>query len=195
MRAATLNSFGWSGRDPRLALADTLVKVREDEYVDLLDDPSQLVKWLAAEQGWLGVVAPEDAPALVDVNCLRSAIRTLLFATTAAEPLPNHAASVVNRFSAASPRYRQIDLAVPEQPRATVSQAGDTRALQVLAAIADAAIDLLTCPDRARVRICSAPSCGMFFLAVKPGQRWCSGSCGNRARVARHYERTIGMRA
>ena len=99
------------------------------------------------------------------------------------------AAQAVNRSSAASPSYRQIDLSSAERPRVVYeSQTG--RAEQILGAIADAAIDLLTGPDRERIKVCPAPSCGMFYLAGKGDQQWCSASCGNRARVARHYLRS-----
>ncbi|WP_351234979.1 CGNR zinc finger domain-containing protein, partial [Streptomyces sp. NPDC002133] len=57
------------------------------------------------------------------------------------------------------------------------------------AALARAAIALLTGPDRARLRACHAPRCVRYFLKEHPRQEWCKPSCGNRARVARHHER------
>jgi hypothetical protein len=49
------------------------------------------------------------------------------------------------------------------------------------------AVSRLTGPERAPLRICQAPSCGMFFLG---SPRWCCAARGNRARAARHYQRT-----
>ncbi|ELS57171.1 CGNR zinc finger domain-containing protein [Streptomyces viridochromogenes] len=43
-------------------------------------------------------------------------------------------------------------------------------------------------PEQARLRRCPAPSCGMFFLARRRDQAWCSIGCGNRARAARRSE-------
>ena len=40
------------------------------------------------------------------------------------------------------------------------------------------------------VRACEAPSCVLYFVRTHPRQEWCSPSCGNRARVARHYRAT-----
>ncbi|HEY8558609.1 MAG TPA: CGNR zinc finger domain-containing protein [Actinomycetes bacterium] len=34
--------------------------------------------------------------------------------------------------------------------------------------------------------------CGRWFVASRPRQRWCSPTCGNRARVARFQERRRG---
>jgi predicted RNA-binding Zn ribbon-like protein len=188
-QAQTLDSFGWPGRDWRLALADTIAVVR-DEEVDLLPAEPDLARWLEAEQGWLGPVPPGDAPALAAVRELRGAIRSLLTATVAGTDLPEDEAAVVNRFSAGGAWYRRLDLSQPGGPRAVYEGVGGDRARQVLATIAGAAIDLLTGPDRQRIKLCRAPSCGMFFLAGKRGQQWCSVPCGNRARVARHYERS-----
>jgi predicted RNA-binding Zn ribbon-like protein len=39
------------------------------------------------------------------------------------------------------------------------------------------------------LRVCGAPSCGMFYRPRRRQQRWCSTPCGNRARFARHYAR------
>ncbi|MDP9487892.1 MAG: CGNR zinc finger domain-containing protein, partial [Actinomycetota bacterium] len=38
------------------------------------------------------------------------------------------------------------------------------------------------------------PGCLRLFVATNLRRRWCSESCGNRARVARHYERNRASR-
>ncbi|WP_371871358.1 CGNR zinc finger domain-containing protein [Phytohabitans rumicis] len=43
---------------------------------------------------------------------------------------------------------------------------------------------------RVKVRQCEADDCVMLFLPAHPRRRWCSGACcGNRTRVAWHYQR------
>ncbi|WP_225853148.1 CGNR zinc finger domain-containing protein [Micromonospora sp. AMSO1212t] len=42
---------------------------------------------------------------------------------------------------------------------------------------------------RERLRACPAPRCVRYFLQEHARQQWCKPSCGNRARVARHYQR------
>ncbi|WNM39110.1 CGNR zinc finger domain-containing protein [Micromonospora halotolerans] len=36
---------------------------------------------------------------------------------------------------------------------------------------------------------CPAPRCVRYFVKEHPRQAWCKPSCGNRARVSRHYQR------
>ena len=55
--------------------------------------------------------------------------------------------------------------------------------------IADAAIALFTGPERESLRACHAPGCVLYFVKQHPRREWCSAACGNRARVARHYQR------
>ncbi|PRX47827.1 putative RNA-binding Zn ribbon-like protein [Prauserella shujinwangii] len=59
---------------------------------------------------------------------------------------------------------------------------------RALSGIAREAVDLLTDPER-RLRACYAPGCVLYFVKDHPRREWCSTACGNRARVARHYER------
>jgi predicted RNA-binding Zn ribbon-like protein len=39
------------------------------------------------------------------------------------------------------------------------------------------------------LRACGGPGCVLYFRKDHPRRGWCSAGCGNRARVARHYER------
>jgi hypothetical protein len=55
--------------------------------------------------------------------------------------------------------------------------------------IATSAITLVGGPGRDRRRRRGAPGCGRWFVASRPRQRWCSPTCGDRARVARFQER------
>ncbi|MEV6296775.1 CGNR zinc finger domain-containing protein [Streptomyces sp. NPDC051896] len=61
-----------------------------------------------------------------------------------------------------------------------------------LAAVARDAVALVTDPERLkRLRRCANPDCSMLFLAETKRRLWCTANiCGNRARVARHYQRS-----
>jgi predicted RNA-binding Zn ribbon-like protein len=61
-----------------------------------------------------------------------------------------------------------------------------------LAAIATEVIELMADPKRlSTLKRCANPNCSMLFLAEHKRRQWCVGSaCGNRTRVARHYQRT-----
>jgi predicted RNA-binding Zn ribbon-like protein len=60
-----------------------------------------------------------------------------------------------------------------------------------LAAIAREGIALLADPRRSsQLRRCANPTCSMVFIAENSRRMWCAPNvCGNRARVARHYQR------
>lgn len=56
--------------------------------------------------------------------------------------------------------------------------------------LAEAGAEFLAEPAIAKVRQCEADDCVMLFLPAHPRRRWCSAArCGNRVRVARHYQR------
>jgi predicted RNA-binding Zn ribbon-like protein len=51
-------------------------------------------------------------------------------------------------------------------------------------AVAWSAGQLLTSPERGRVRVCPGHSCGWLFLDARGRRRWCTmATCGNRAKV------------
>ena len=55
---------------------------------------------------------------------------------------------------------------------------------------AEAAAGLLADPSVTKIRQCEADDCVLLFLPAHPRRRWCSAArCGNRVRVARHYQR------
>jgi predicted RNA-binding Zn ribbon-like protein len=57
-----------------------------------------------------------------------------------------------------------------------------------LAAVARDGATLVADPQRP-LRACRAPGCVLYFVRDHPRQEWCSVTCGNRARAARHYRR------
>jgi predicted RNA-binding Zn ribbon-like protein len=57
-----------------------------------------------------------------------------------------------------------------------------------LAAMARETIELLANPEA--LRRCANPNCSMLFLAEHRRRQFCIGTrCGNRTRVARHYQK------
>ena len=55
--------------------------------------------------------------------------------------------------------------------------------------IATLGVELLAGESRGRLRACLAPNCVLYFVKEHTRREWCSPNCGNRARVARHYQR------
>ncbi len=63
--------------------------------------------------------------------------------------------------------------------------------------VARDAVELLTSDELPRVRQCASETCAWLFLDTSRNRsrRWCDmSSCGNRAKVRRHYERVRSAR-
>jgi predicted RNA-binding Zn ribbon-like protein len=176
-------SYSWLGKELALDFANTKILVRPGEELDGLETTAQLARWLELERDRLGAAPGADAR-LEDFRRLRDAIRALLTAAAEGAELPAAGVAVVNRASAAAASFVQL-----RGSGVAVESRASTPVDAILGGISASAVELLGGPDRELVRVCRAPSCGLYFLAGRERQQWCSPSCGNRARVARHYAR------
>lgn len=176
-------TWEWLGREPALDVANTVAVSSGVEH-DLLGPDGEYERWAA-----VAAESPEldagQADALVAVRLrllhLRERIRQLLAATAAGDQLPKGAVAELNRVSRACPAWLELD------PGGEVRECADgSPADRLLAAYARSAMEIAA-EGAARLRICPAPSCGMFYRPTRERQRWCSRQCGTRARVARHY--------
>jgi predicted RNA-binding Zn ribbon-like protein len=172
--------FRWLGEALALDLANTVMVVREGEEVDLLAGRDDLARWLEAEGDRLGECRSAIAH-LDEVRALRDAVRALLGAAARGATPPRAALERVNAASAAAPVTPAVDARLRRVDRAAGAPLD-----RLLATLARSAIDLVTGPERERLHVCTAPSCGMLFVGAR---RWCCAACGNRARAARHYRR------
>jgi predicted RNA-binding Zn ribbon-like protein len=162
-----------------LALANTVSAGR-----DLLTSPVGLARWLEGERGLPSRWTAAE-PNLSRLTTIRAAIRDLLDARIVDQAPPRRALDVVNEASAAAPSSSSLtaDWGSEDLPISNDAERG------IRAAIARSAISLLAGSSGARLRVCAAARCGKYFVAGGRGRRWCSPACGNRSRVARHYER------
>ena len=167
---------------------NTLYAVGGDSR-DGLDDEAGLVSWLVAMRDQL----PLD-PALVepvrrdDFLRLRDAVRAALRATLDGQPVPSDAVTALNQASAASPRSLALSESTDGR-RAHVVHHGPEPADVVLGVLASGTIELVGGPRAGSLRACGAPRCVLMFIKDHPRREWCSTTCGNRARQARHYAR------
>lgn len=179
--------FRWLGEPLAIDLANTVMVVRDDngDEVDLLSTPAELERWLAAEGERLHAYEAGAAD-LGAIRDLRDAVRGLLTAAAEGDEPPHGYLDRVNAASAAAPVAPRLALAGGRAVRAEPVRAGVAPLPDLLGALARAAIELLADTPEGELRICRAPSCGMFYLGAR---RWCCSACGNRARAARHYRR------
>jgi len=146
---------------------------------ELLHGPRDVERWLgvvldgAEVRARPGDVAPSRE--------LRHAITALAFAAVRGEEAPAAAVAAVNAAARRPPLVPQLGA---DRLSGTVPQA--------LSTMARDAIDLFGGPLAARVRVCAADNCELFFVDTsRPGKRrWCSMErCGNRAKVRAYRAR------
>ena len=189
-RLEDMQSAGFPmGAEPLVALdlVDTIVTVA-DPPVDLIADPTEASKWWRLQAGRL----PDGPqPDLAATRRLRSAIRDLFDAYLENREPRKTSIEDVNAAAAAAPVSLRLagDMKTPHAQTRWHTELGGNAAL---AAIATEAVTLLTQPDqRNMLRRCANPNCSMLFLAQTRRRQWCTQNiCGNRTRVARHYQRT-----
>ncbi len=177
--------FRWLGEHLAVDLANTVMVVRDGETVDLLASPGDLRLWLEAERSRLGELS-FPAQDLEDIRVVRDAVRDLLAAAARGKAPPPEALRLINAASAAAPVALQLQVGHGTNLRTAEISPGGPRLTRLLGTLARSAIALVTSTEREQLRVCNAPSCGMFFIGAR---RWCCAACGNRARAARHYRR------
>ncbi|MGW5722364.1 CGNR zinc finger domain-containing protein [Amycolatopsis sp. NPDC003865] len=167
-------------RSPALALVNTR-RLSAGGEVDDLAGPADAAGWLG-----LPTLGADDLGRVTD---LRAAVRELLAAVTE-ERVPS--ADAVETVNAAA----RADAAAPQlvwphrEWRST--RPGSLEA--ALAALARDAIDVVTGDLAALVRPCEAHGCVRFFLREHARRRWCSTTCGDRVRAARHQRLVVERR-
>lgn len=179
------------GGEPLVALdlADTLMTAT-DPVTDLLAVPGQADAWWALQLRRLPVSA--SVPDLAATRRLRAAIRDLFDARLAGRAPLVTSVEDVNAVAAGVPTSPHLVYAEGGAPRVDTRWHTEHGGNVALAAIAREAVELLSAPDRlAKLRRCANPTCSMLFLAETARRQWCTANiCGNRMRVARHYQRT-----
>jgi predicted RNA-binding Zn ribbon-like protein len=171
-----------------LALVNTEVQPR-GRPVDLLPDGPTLAGWLRAREltsGPSASVADQDLGRMRD---LRTAIRAAFTARAVGRRPPRTAIATINDAAAlvsSTPQLRWSN----DGPRYEMVWAEGVRSTDVaLAKVAANAISTLLGDRGDRLRLCEAHGCNRMFIADHRRRRWCSQTCGNRARVARHYRK------
>jgi len=174
-----------TGESLALDLVNTVVGTPDGE-ADLLETPGALRAWLAAERDRLDV--PDGEIDLGAVKALRAHIADAIRTARAGTPPPPAALRALTDALQNAPAHQELGWN-GEAVTSTARRPGNTTAT-LLAQLADDAAALLTSPAIRLIRRCEGPHCRMLFLPSNPRRRWCSPAiCGNRARVARYYQR------
>ncbi len=184
-------AFSWVGNHPALDLCNTEL-VTHGRLVDVLAVPGDLEAWAAAMRSLRGVAGlawpggSSGRETLRWTRALRAALRGVLDPTAAPG---DH-----GQLNQVLQRDRGSFQVVPGD---TVRVTGSHAASRFRLDLAAATLDVFS-RDRASVRRCGNPACTLLFLDTsKSGRRrWCSmQTCGNRAKVAAHYQRSRDLSA
>ncbi|GAA1864419.1 CGNR zinc finger domain-containing protein [Myceligenerans crystallogenes] len=157
---------------------------------DALSTVNALERWAA--QCGLRPFSDLDRADLEAARTLRDAARRLAAAAlddarpgaVADDQAVGDALAVLNRFQASCAPELQRAEGGFRQGWAHRDDGFD----QVLATLALETAALLD-GGAARLGACHGPGCVLYFARVPARRAWCSEGCGNRARVARHYQR------
>jgi predicted RNA-binding Zn ribbon-like protein len=176
-----------------------------DGVHDALREPAETAAWLRAIAPRLDLPVAPDLSALIprDLDQLAQRLRTLrnalrrLAAEATNDPRPaaasathelDDALAAVNEAAGAVPRWSALTWTPGERPERQTRTSGPATAA-ALSAIAEEAIAMFGQDKPLELRACQAPGCVLYFLKDHPRREWCSPTCGNRARAARHYQR------
>jgi predicted RNA-binding Zn ribbon-like protein len=177
-------------------------RVLDGRRVDLLDGFADLLRWCAAA-GLVGSAearrmasrwrtSPDAERTFQDALALRKSLREMMtLLASGRTSVPQAALDRINHVL----RGRTGDLVVRR-----TRDGYETRFLarlsgprQLLVPIAESAAELLSRDDLGLVKKCESPRCILYFYDTtrNHARRWCSmTACGNRAKVAAHYQRT-----
>ncbi|GAA5702604.1 CGNR zinc finger domain-containing protein [Streptomyces avermitilis] len=187
-----------------LELVSTIRHDGDGGVTDDLATAHGAIRWIQAQADLLAGHVPAgemtaDEDLTVAVIELRRAVRALF--ARAVSPAPPSSADVrqlmpadqalahLNTVAACESVVPQLDWPPDGAPTARLLSAENDPKVRLVAALARAAIDFLSGPQRTQLRACSAPRCVRYFVKSHGRQEWCKPSCGNRARAARHYRR------
>jgi predicted RNA-binding Zn ribbon-like protein len=200
--------FELSGGCTCLDFANTLDERRTEAPKERLVGYGDVVDW-AVQAGGIGSRdasvlkrfasdhAPAGARALGASRAARDTLFSIFSALARGVPVPPTALGALNRLVADALRHRSVGSAEGAFSWQWAAAPPDGLRLPIwLAALSGA--ELLTSPDRRRVRQCEGAGCAWLFVdrSRNGSRRWCDMSvCGNRAKARRHHAKSRAARS
>lgn len=184
-----------------LDLVNTLDERRGAEPRELLDSYRALTRWARGagllesrdEKTLLAAASRDEASAervLRRAIELREVCFSIFEAVSRRDHFPPRPLEVLHKLFYEAMKRRSLE---SSGTRAEwVWNCADDELDRFLWPVIDAATELVTSDDAARVRCCQGETCARLFIdnSRQGNRRWCDMKrCGNRAKVRRHYER------
>jgi len=197
-RARLRQPFLFVGNHPCLDFINTQMIVRGNP-TDLLDGCEDFFAWLvqASMMDKTQAVAVmtqwshEDQEQLFEQGItFRRTLREMVARIVACKSIPDSAVASINQILSRCPGYPQLVYKKGGYARQFQSQA--TQKDGLLAPLAEAASNLLCSDKLSLVKKCGNPACILYFYDTTKNhtRNWCSMQvCGNRIKVAAHYQR------
>ena len=198
-RAADARPFLFVGERPCVDFVNTTF-VDGGTAIDLLPGFDALVDWCEQAQvvstaeardvrrRWSG--SAEAASAHARALTFRAALRGMLERLAGGRSVPQTALDAINDLLRLDAGQREI-VRTRDGYETRQRRSLDTPD-QLLGPIAASAAQLLSGDDLSLVKACQNPQCVLLFYDTTKNhaRRWCSmAACGNRAKVAAHYQR------
>ncbi len=197
-RARLQQPFLFVGNHPCLDFINTQMIVRGN-LTDLLGGHEDLVAWLVQEKmvnkAQAAVVMTQwnhkDQEQLFEQGItLRKTLREMVERIVVRKSIPISVVVSINRLLSRCPGYPQLIYTKGHFERQFQSQAAQKDGL--LVPLAESASDLLCTGDLSLVKKCGNAACILYFYDTTKNhtRNWCSMQlCGNRIKVAAHYQR------
>jgi len=158
---------------------------------DALASPEDLDQWLRVNRDQFDSPLPAASTTaeLTPFRQLRQALRDAFTAVAAGAAPRARDLELLNEISATAPRFARLEW-TRKTRRVRMENVAENAHANALATVARGAIELLGGPGVERIGHCHRPGCVLLYLKDRRDSQWCSATCGNRARVARHYARS-----
>ena len=153
-------------------------------------DLERLERWLSGSRLAVRPQPRQLRTALPAFRDLRGLVRQIARRADRDEPPTRAQVAALNRVMRDGLHYHVLR-ATDGGAQFDISQVGDDLD-QARSAIAGSLAHYLAEHDRDRLGVCASDTCSWVFVDRSPGgrRRWCDmGTCGNRAKVARHRAR------
>jgi predicted RNA-binding Zn ribbon-like protein len=198
-RAADARPFLFVGERPCLDFVNTTF-VDGGAAVDLLPGFDALVDWCEQAQvvstaearevrrRWSGTA--EAASVHARALTFRTALRGMAERLASGRSVPQAALDAINEVLRLDAGHREV--VRMRDGYETRQRRSIDRPDQLLGPVAASAAQLLSGDDLSLVKACQGPLCVLLFYDTTKNhaRRWCSmAACGNRAKVAAHYQR------
>lgn len=188
--------FLFVGNHPCLDFINTEMII-DGQRTDLLQTPEDLIDWSLKTE----ILGKDDAkkislnraerePLLAHAKTFRAVLREMAEQIAASKPVPRRTLEAINRLLSQRQGYPHLVMNHGRYERHFNSSAQGS--VRLLALLADSASDLLCTADLSLVRKCRNDACILYFYDTTKNhaRQWCSMRlCGNRIKVAAHYER------